>query len=264
MEQIEALNLNNYYNSDTFKKKQKIRSITGSVIGVAAGLSVSIALSKKTMPVKDVFIKNDFSKSLKNLYNYTKIDYEGFKGFVSMVAQAGGAALGSLIGGLSVYNNKTSKAIEPDISTKDKIKADKKAKIKEALFMTNNVLIPTALVKGGECGLETIGKNAKSANIQKLSGSKIVKGLTTVLALAGGMAASLSVTNTINNKFIEKENADNKKMRPLDFIYHIDDIIPVLISSKNPICAKLPIDRALPLIYGFMGSKVGQESKEAE
>lgn len=256
MEKVEAINSS--YNLNDIEKKQKTRSIIGSIAGVSVGLIASIALTKKSMPLKDVFVKKDFTGSMKNLYNYTKIDYEGFRGFVSIVSQAFGAAGGSLIGGLSVYKNLQN----IDNETKDKIKADKKAKVKEALYMTNNVLIPTAFVKSGEWALETIKNNANSAKLQKVASSKILKGALTALALVGGMMTSLSVTNTINNKYIEKRDAHKKKMRPLDFIYHVDDIIPILISSKNPICAKLPIDRALPFIYGYMGSKVGQGSKE--
>ncbi len=247
MNKVENINQNN---NDTVKKINK-RSTIGSIIGVSAGLIASIALSKKAMPIKDVFVKGDFQKSAKNLYNYTRVDYEGFKGFLSMVFQASGAAFGSLIGALSVKNN--------DKST-DENDLNKKAKIKEAIFMTNNVLIPTALVKGGEFGLEKLAQSAKSTNIQNFASNKITKSLAVILGLVGGMITSMSVTNTINNKFIEKEKSTDKKMKPLDFIYHVDDIIPILVSSKNPICQKLPIDRLLPVIYGFMGSKVGKSN----
>lgn len=256
---------------EQYQKQVNKRSIIGSVIGVSVGLVASIALSKKAMPIKDIFVKNDLKASAKNIYDFAKVDYEGFKGFLSMTAQAAGAAFGSLLGALSVK--------APD---SEQAKKDNKAKLKEAIFMTNNVIIPTACVKTIEYlydkNINTIETGKKLKDFRKSKGistkgldasklqifmtNKYLKTLGIALGLIGGMMTSLSVTNTINNKYIEKEDSKDKKMRPLDFIYHVDDIIPIIISSKNPICDKLPIDRILPLIYGYMGSKVGVESAQ--
>ncbi len=268
---IEKIQNQNNQTPDQYQKKVNKRSVIGSIAGVSVGLIASIALSKKAMPLKDVFIKNDFKATAKNIFDYTKVDYEGFRGFLAMTMQAAGAAFGSLFAASTVKAD-----------NKEEGDKDKKARLKEAIFMTNNVLIPTAFVKTiehlHEKNIDSIEAAKKIKELRKSTGrgamgvepgkirmfmtNKYLKTAGIALGLIAGMITSLSVTNTINNKYIEKEDGVDKKMRPLDFIYHVDDIIPILISSKNPICEKLPIDRVLPLIYGFMGSKVGKEGAE--
>ena len=226
------------------EEKTKKASALGSLIGVTAGLAASITLARKNEPIKDVFVKNNFKETFNNFRKYTKLDYEGLRGYVYMLLQAVGASAGSLIAG----------------SMCDKHSENRVEKLKEAVFVINNVAIPTAFAKTIEHIL-CVAKNSNEKTILKtIANNKILKNISVILGLAVGMATSMSVSNTINTKMIEPNDKRKKTIKPTDFLIHVDDIIPILISSKDSMLAGLPLDRALPLIYYILGAKVGERN----
>ena len=228
------------------KEKIKAASSLGSLIGVGIGFAASVALARKNRPLKDIFVKNNIKQSFKNILNYTKLDYEGLKGYVYMLLQASGAAIGSLIGG-SLFDNK---------------KENREEKVKEAIFVINNVAIPTAFAKTIEHIL-LVSKNSNKKTIFKgIANNKILKNIAVLSGLIGGMATSISVTNTINSKIVDPKDPSKKTIKPKDFLVHIDDIIPILISSKDSMLAGMPLDRALPLIYYILGTEVGESAQD--
>ena len=224
------------------EEKIKKASSLGSLIGVGIGFAASVALARKNQPIKDIFIKNNARQSFKNLLNYTKLDYEGLRGYIYMLLQASGAAIGSLVGG-SLFDNH---------------KENREEKVKEAIFVINNVAIPTAFAKTVEHILLVSKNSSERTILKKIANNKILKNIAVLLGLAGGMAASISVTNTINSKIVDPEDPSKKTIKPKDFLVHVDDIIPILISSKDSMLAGLPLDRALPLIYYILGTEVGE------
>ena len=202
----------------------------------------SVALAKKGQPIKDIFIKENKKETFKNILKYTKLDYEGLKGYAYMFFQAAGASIGSYIAG-SLYDKNPDNRIE---------------KFKEAVFTVNNVAIPTAIVKIIEYIMQNLKKTTNKTALQTISKNKILKNVAIFAGLISGIIISTSVSNTINLKIIDKENKKKKKIRPVDFLVHIDDIIPILISSKGSVFRKISLDRIMPLLYCISGSKVGK------
>ncbi len=230
-------------NRDVIEKRTEERALIGSIVGVGIGFLTTTTLVKKNKPIKSIFVKNDFKKTFDNLKKYTKIDYEGKSGFISMVLQA----LGGVIGSIAFAN------------TVDKDAENRIEKIKEGIFTISNVIIPTGFAKVVEHFTKEDSKYSQEGILKTISNNKILKNLSLVGALALGMKTSLSVVNTINTKIIEPDDKKEKKLNPKDLIAHIDDIIPILISSKNNPLAKLPLDRFLPLIYILLGKKAGSK-----
>lgn len=231
---------------ETIRKEAKTRkaSALGSLIGVTTGFVASVALARKGQPIKDVFVKGSCKETMKNIAKYTKIDYEGLKGYIYMLFQAAGASIGSLIAG----------------SMADKHSENRVEKLKEAVFVVNNVAIPTAFAKTVEHVL-LVAKNSTDKTILKtIANNKLLKNISVLIGLASGMATSISVSNTINTKIIEPDDKKKRTIKASDFLVHIDDIIPIMISSKESMLAGLPLDRALPLIYYILGSKVGERN----
>ena len=232
----------------TDDEKTKKKAFLGSLIGVGTALGVSIALGKKNEPVKDVFIKGDIKQSAKNILKYTKLDYEGLRGYAYMLLQTLGACLGSFIGGFSEDQEHES-TIE---------------KIKEAIYVFNNVAIPAGFAKIAEQILNSDSKGIKKVIPEILRKNKALKQLTIFAAMFGGFLVGTSVTNTINTKMIDPDDKKKRAIKPTDLLVHADDVIPILVSSKDSIFAKLPLDRFLPLIYVVLGSKVGEKNYYTE
>ncbi len=228
---------------EIIEKKADKRALIGSAIGVGGGFLLSLSFFRKNQPIKDIYVKNDLQKTFTNLKKYTKLDYEGKKGYIYMLFQA----LGAVIGGSAFA------------CTVDKDKENRIEKIKEGIFTLSNVIIPTGFAKIVEHYTKEDSIHTRQGILKTISNNKILKNLSLLLALAVGMKTSLSVVNTINIKIIEPDDKKEKKLNPKDFITHIDDIIPILISSKNNPLSKLPLDRFLPLIYIALGKKTGSK-----
>ncbi len=230
----------------TVKREQRTKkaSLIGSAIGTAIGLGISIALARKNEPIKDVFVKNDIKKTANNILKYTKLDYEGFRGYIYMILQASGASFGSLLAG----------------SWQDKHKESRIEKIKEAIFVMNNVAIPTACAKSVEYLLSKKSLINKSELLKKISNNKLMKNIAIISGLMVGLLGSLNISNFINTKIIEPDDKRKKTINPTDFLVHVDDIIPILASSKDSIFKGLPLDRCMPLIYFILGSEVGEKN----
>lgn len=228
---------------DKQKKLNKKAGYIGSSIGALGAFTLCVLSNQKNNSFKDCFIKNNTAKTFKNLWDYTKLDYEGLKGYFYMTSQMAGAALGSLGAGFMI----------------DKDKENRKEKIKEAIFAIDNVVIPTAFAKTCEFLIE---KGADKNNlINGLNNNKLLKSLTVITALACGLYTSLKTSNAINNNIVDKENKNDKKIKPKDLLVHVDDIIPVLAALKGSIFARLQLDRLMPFIYLFTGAEVGEKDK---
>ncbi len=225
------------------KKTQK-RALIGSAIGTLLGFSVALAINKKGTTTQDIFVKGNVIKTLRNIYDYTDIDYEGLKGYFAMVLQSGGAVLGSILAAKTI----------------DKDKRNEKEKIKQGLFTVNNVAIPAALAKLTEYGIEKLSDNKSLSVFKTINNNKFLKSITVLLGLAVGLGISLSVSNTINASLIDKNHQNKKTIKPKDLLVHIDDVIPVLASFKDGIFSKLPLGRILPFIYCFIGAESGAKN----
>lgn len=226
------------------ERKAKKASMIGSAVGTGVGLALSIALARKKDPVKDIFVKNDVKKTIKNMLAFTKLDYEGFRGYIYMILQATGASFGSLIAG----------------SWRDKNKENRLEKTKEAVFVINNVAIPTAAAKIIEHLLSKENITNKSNLLKKIANNKLLKNIAVLLGLAAGLVGSLNVSNYINTKIIEPDDTRKKTIKPTDLLVHVDDIVPILASSKNSIFNGLALDRLMPVIYFLLGSEVGEKN----
>lgn len=224
-------------------EKTKKRALMGAALGTLAGYTLALAINKKGA-VQDIFVKGSIKKTLKNIYDFTDIDYEGLKGYFAMVSQSSGAVIGSIL---------ASKTVDSD-------KRNQKEKIKQGIFTANNVIIPAATAKITEWGIEKISKNSSLSVFKTINNSKLLKSVVILAGLIAGLGVSLSVSNTINSNIIDKEHKTQKNIRPKDLLVHIDDVIPVLASFKEGIFSKLPLGRILPFIYCFIGAESGAKN----
>lgn len=178
---------------------------------------------------------SDFSReSLKNLNLKDKvktvlksfdIDYTSKE----MLMTASGSVVGGLTGGLLF----------------DKNKENRTAKIKEAIFQIFNVSVP--LLIGDQ-----IVKFTKKKHLEK---KPLVQLATAIFAIGTGMPIAAKISKTINNKIIDKEHPDKRKLRIRDAFVHVDDFAGVLVLSGVKYADV--IKRVLPFLYGMCGYEAG-------
>lgn len=199
-----------------------------------AGTIIPMLIIRKYQ-IKNGKVKGFSKESLKNLKFLKKsetvlrsfdIDYSSKE----MLMVSSGAVLGGLAGGL--------------LFDKNKEKTNKIAKVKESVFQIFNVSIP--IVIGDQV--------VKLANKKNWTGAW-VKVVAPVIAIGTGMPIAATISNIINNKVIDKEHPDKRKLRVRDAFVHVDDFAGVLVLTKVPFADELK--KILPFLYGMCGYEAG-------
>ncbi len=207
--------------------KKKV-NIGVALTSVGATLLPLLILRKKQGKVldKDVFQKLGAKDKTKAFFNSFNIEYN----LKEMLMVGGSSILGGLFGGF-IFDKK----------------GNKKEKTQEAVSKMFNILIPTTIVSG-------LTKLTEVKNIK----SPIAKVGAIVIGVGLGMPISNFISNKINSKIVDKDNFEEKKLKPKDYLVHIDDIAGALILSKVPFIDKLHLDKLLAGIYVFNGFEVGK------
>lgn len=153
-------------------------------------------------------------------------------GLKEMFLTSFGSITGGLSGGLIFNKNE-----------------DKKCKIKESVFQFSNIVIPTSIV-AGLLKLTEKNKNPKSI---------LPKIAAVITGIGIGMPFAATISNTINNKIIDKNHPHKRRLRFKDCFVHVDDLISALVLAKIPFADKLHVEQLLPILYGFCGYEAGSK-----
>ena len=144
-----------------------------------------------------------------------------------MLLMAGGANVGGVLGGSIGATSE-----------------QKKKKWKEAGFQVMNISIPMLMVSGA---LE-ICKNIKALN------KNPVKIVSSIVAMTSGAAIATAITNATRS-----EGEPYRKYTPKDAIANFDDIVATIKIGFKNILNYVPVDKILPFIYIYSGSRAGQK-----
>lgn len=216
------------------KKQENSKKFNLAVLATTiAGTLIPILIIRKKqgLNLKKVdLIGKDFKTKAKTVLKSFDIKYE----MPEMLMTAFGSVAGGLAGGI--------------LSDKNKNKESKRSKIKESVFQVLNVSIP--IVIGDQIVKFTEKRKWKSPWIQLA---------TAIIAVGAGMPTAAKISNTINNKVIDREHPDNRKLRIKDAFVHVDDFVGVLVLSKIPLADKLHVERILPFLYGMCGYEAGSK-----
>lgn len=211
---------------DAKNKEAKKEFSPAAALGALAGALIPVFAISKATKGKLTFdiFEND---SLK-------------KDLATVLTVSTSAILGGLLGGL----------------TDAKTPEDKKAKVKESLFDITTVAIPTTIATS----ILGIAKKMKVKNIAP----KIIAPLA---GIGLGMPLAQKASGVID-KFLNRDNpnfeAKERKLKPQDYIVHIDDLLALLIISKVPFANKIHADKLLPLIYAWCGFESGSKTADSK
>lgn len=123
-------------------------------------------------------------------------------------------------------------------------KQTKRAKFKEGTFQFLNASVPTMIV-GGLIKLCESSKNFN--NIPGKIGA-------IAFGLLFGMLGAAEVSNLI---FDPKDKEPDRKLTLKDGIINADDAIGALVLARFPLIGKLHVDKLLPVIYAYCGTRAG-------
>ena len=176
------------------------------------------------------------SKATKGKFSFDIFENNSLKkDLATILTVSTSAILGGLLGGL----------------VEAKTPEDKKAKVKETLFDITTVAIP-ALIATGVLGV------AKKMNIKSI----VPKIIAPIAGIGLGMPLAQKASGVID-KFLHKDDPNAKvkerKLKPQDYIVHIDDLLALMIISKVPFAGKIHADKILPLIYAWCGFESGSK-----
>ncbi len=178
---------------------------------------------------------------LSKLYN-GKLGFDIFdnpstrKNVAAIAAVSGAAILGGLIGGMSGAKGED----------------DKKAKISESIYSYSIAALPTAAALG-------VSALLKKKNINNM----FLKVAAPVASIFASMPIAQALSNKISDKTVYKDKSAEEKqdlkrnLKPLDFLVHADDLVPLLLITKPDVAKKFHIDKLLPVIYAWFGIKAG-------
>lgn len=123
-------------------------------------------------------------------------------------------------------------------------KEQKTKKWKEAGFQVMNIAIPMLMVSGA---LE-ICKHTKTLNknLPKIIGS--------VIGMVGGAMIATGITNATR-----EEGAPYRKYTLKDSVSNFDDIVATIKIGFKNILKYIPVDKILPFIYIYTGTRAGQK-----
>lgn len=214
----------------SFAKKHKDEKFSFPVLATTiAGTIIPMLFIRKKqgLNLKNGTLKNlSFLQKAKAILKSFDIKYE----MPEMIMTASGSVLGGLAGGL--------------LFDKNKDKHNKMAKIKEFVFQMFNVCIPILI---GDQAVKFAEKKNWKGNWVKVAAP--------IIAIGAGMPIAATISNTINNKIVDREHPETRKLRIKDAFVHVDDFAGVLILSHVPFADKL--QRILPFLYGMCGYEAG-------
>ncbi len=213
-------------NTDRKEKFKKNLGVALTTIGATLLPILAIRRFQGKALKKDIFEKLAPKDKIKAFVKSFNIKY----GFKEILAVSTSGILGGLTSGLWF-----------DKETKPK------TKLKEAIFKEANILIPTTILAGS---LE-LCKKAKFKGV-------IPKIVSIALAVGAGMPISANLANSVNNKFIDKESPDKRKLNAKDYFVHIDDVLGAFVLARVPLLDKLHLDSFLSAIYTLNGTQVGR------
>lgn len=199
-------------------KRTSPLAVLGAIVGAFA--PVLFFAKKQGKPLK--------LNSLKNIGNVLNIDYK----LKEIIIVGAGGVIGGLAGGLL-----------------DKKEKHKLEKIEEGAFQMMNVTFPALLVSGSM-------KLCEKVKFLNNAPSKIIASIASILI---GANAAVALSNKTDNIFFDKYNHDpDRKLKPKDFVIHVDDFIGTLILAKFPLADKLHMNKILPFVYAWSGYHVGE------
>ena len=156
-----------------------------------------------------------------------KVKHKTVNDVAEMLLMAGGANVGGVLAG----------SIGTD-------KKQQSKKWKEAGFQIMNISIPMLMVSSA---LE-ICKNVKMLN----------KVPTKIIASFAAMTSGAAIETMITNA-TRKESEPYRKYTPKDAIANFDDIVATIKIGFKDILKYIPVDKILPFIYIYSGSRAGQK-----
>lgn len=119
-----------------------------------------------------------------------------------------------------------------------------KNKLKEGVFQFLNASVPTIIVGG----LIKLCESSKNFNNVPCKIGAIAFGL------LFGMLGAAEVSNLI---FDPKDKEPDRKLTLKDGIINADDAVGALVLAKFPIVDKLHVEKLLPVIYAYCGTRAG-------
>lgn len=126
-------------------------------------------------------------------------------------------------------------------------KEHRKQKMHEGVFQLMNSSVPALLT----ASLFSLSKRFKCLdNVPYKIGSSL-------LGIGGGIYAAAKLSNFINDPY---DKIPDRKLTIKDSVANIDDAIGVLVLAKVPAVQKIPVDKALPAIYGWCGYRAGMSN----
>ncbi len=230
-----SVSRNNYNNDKKESKKKKVNAaaITGSAIGIAAGVAGVYALAKKGNP----------SLGIKNI-NYSEGD-------VLMIGA--GSVLGGLAGGLIADDDK--KNVKP--------------KLREASQQFfGNMCCPIGLLALGNKVLDKTNfrlPKINSASKPAMAVNGVLKVLpkvaVTLGALFGGMEIGNGIMNKVNNKIFKEEVKHDIEAE--DYLVHADDLcLAANMLLKDSAAISSVTSKVLPATFIVAGSKTGMQKAD--
>lgn len=127
-----------------------------------------------------------------------------------------------------------------------KDKADNAKKWKEAAFQMVLTSAPMLLVDGA----------IKICERTKKLNNNFAKLVSSAIGVIVGSKSALIISNKLRNKK-EEINKPKRKLKMIDMVANLDDIVAMLVLAKIPFADKIHIERALPVIYSFCGYRSG-------
>lgn len=163
------------------------------------------------------------TKQNKNIFN---IKY----GLKEIAGVSGGSIAGGVLGGIVVSN-----------------KEERRQKLHEGIFQYSNAVIPAGFV----CGFEKLLSKTKfSKNIFAKAGSMV----------SGIALGTISAVKFANFACDPLDKMPDRKLTIKDSVANLDDAIGALAIAKLPMLDKIPVEKILPLIYIFCGSRAGDSN----
>lgn len=206
---------------------------TGVLLGAAAGaLGAAFLLSKYQ------------SRALKKHINLLTVKYDE----IAVEAVATSAIAGGLLAGLALDDKKY-----------------RQAKIKEGIHQAiANVTFPILLIGAANRLYEKIKPAIKLPQLKPSKGLKkfvnnaikVAPHLAiTIAGLVGGVCLGTKVSNKINAA--DDQKFKPRKVKPIDFIYHPDDIATAFVLSDKDGMIQKVAGKIIPLIFTLCGYETG-------
>ena len=169
----------------------------------------------------------------------------------SMLSVAGAALTGGLLTGIALDDPK-----------------HKKAKIKEGVHqLVANIITPLAMVSVFNLGYEKLTKNIKFPSLKETTklnkvlnySIKLIPNLAvTLVGLTAGVFLGTAISNKINDSYINSPcQKTERKVKPLDFIYHPDDVAAAFALADKQGSLRKIIGKIIPPIFTLHGYEAG-------